>query len=71
MLRALPLIAILAALATPASAHTRSEFQATWDINEANVDLILTAADIEIARIGAGRRVKIKSKHTSRTASIL
>ena len=62
MLRALPLIAILAALATPASAHTRSESQATWEINEANVDLILTAADIEIARIGGGTPSEDKIK---------
>jgi hypothetical protein len=45
---------MLVALATPAFSHTRSESQATWEINEANVDLILTVPDIEIARIGGG-----------------
>jgi hypothetical protein len=55
MLRTMPLIvAVVVALATPAFSHTRSESQATWEINETAVDLILTAADTEIARIGGG-----------------
>jgi hypothetical protein len=54
MLRSLPLVAVLLALPTPAFSHTRSESQASWEINQTNVDLILTAADIEISRIGGG-----------------
>jgi hypothetical protein len=54
MLRALVLIAMLAGLATPALAHTRSESHATWEIDANTVDLILTVPDIEIARIGNG-----------------
>jgi hypothetical protein len=54
LLRALPVIAMLLALATSALAHTRSESQASWEIDETTVDLILTVPDIEIARIGGG-----------------
>jgi hypothetical protein len=54
MLRALPFVAMLLAVATPALSHTRSESHATWEINGTNIDLILTAPDIEIARIGNG-----------------
>jgi HupE / UreJ protein len=68
MLRALPLVLIFAAITTPAFPHTRSESQATWEINEDNVDLILTAADIEIARIGdrASSEVQIKAYFSDR-----
>lgn len=45
------LLALLLLSATSAFAHTRSESHSAWELNGANVDVIVTAADIEVNRL--------------------